>query len=118
MCLRSIWPKWAILLLLATLDLLVVALIPTSRVDRPTEGVWVLELIGDCYLDYHASAQALDLVCPRVDYMMLWPLPFDQMWSDPMDRSEPWWRWYTKRSDSAMFDILYPAGLWPMRRDS
>lgn len=43
----------------------------SGRVEELTEGVWSVELVGDCYLDYHTSIRIVALACPGVDYIRL-----------------------------------------------
>jgi threonine/homoserine/homoserine lactone efflux protein len=78
-------------LILVILSLLVVLSLAT-RVDKLTENVYTIKLVGGCYLDYHV-----------VDYMRLWPWPVRQPWSDPTDWPEPSQGWYV--------EILDPASL-------
>ena len=54
-----------------------------SRPRELVEGVWTVDVPGRCSLDYHASARALALACPGVDYVRLWPLPLVQAWEEP-----------------------------------
>lgn len=75
-----------ILLLLA---ILLLAVLLAGRVDELVEGVWTLELVGRCYLDWYTSIKALGLACPGVDTIRLWPLPPVQPWEDPTDIPRP-----------------------------
>jgi hypothetical protein len=60
----------AFLVILALLTALL-----ATRVDKLTDNVCTLYVVGGCYLNYHASIQAVALACPGVDYIRLWPLP-------------------------------------------
>jgi hypothetical protein len=71
--------------LLAALAILLLAALLASRIEELTDGVWTLELIGGCAIDYHISSKTLALACPGVDYTRLWPLPVVQPWAEPAD---------------------------------
>jgi hypothetical protein len=49
---------------LVLLNLVFIVVFLVSRMEEHVEGVWSLELVGRCYLDYHASIQAVGLACP------------------------------------------------------
>ena len=66
-----------------------------DRLEEHIEGVWRVELVGRCYVDYHTSIQAVALACPGVDYIRLWPLPPEQPWQETPDPTpEPIPGWY------------------------
>ena len=79
-----------ILLILALIALLTWALALGAAPPRQlTEDVWTVELVGDCYLDYHSNIQAVALACSGVDYLKLWPLPVEQPWQEAPDPLPP-----------------------------
>jgi hypothetical protein len=67
------------------------ALLAASRIDQLIPGVWTLELVSGCAMDYHAPIHAVALACPAVDYIRLWPLPITQPWDDPSDMPPGWY---------------------------
>jgi hypothetical protein len=68
---------------LVILNLVFIMVLLVSRVEEHIEGVWSLELVGRCYLDYHVSIQSVGLACPGVEV---------QPWPDPTDWPEgPGW---------------------------
>ena len=67
--------------LILALTLLLLAALLAARVDKLTDNVYTLKLAG-CYLDYHASIQAVARACPGVDYIRLWPWPVEQAWQE------------------------------------
>ena len=99
---RLMWHhQWRLILIIATLVAIFVwlAVLVETRTDKLTDDVWSVELVGRCYLDYHANIQAVALACPGVDYVRLWPLPVVQPWWDPTDEPEP--GWYARSRDPA-----------------
>ena len=52
-----------------------------ARTTYPVDGVKTLRLVAGCELDiYDTTAQpvrTVALVCPRMDYIRLWPLPVE-----------------------------------------
>ena len=84
-----------ILLTLALITILIWVLALTQP-RKLLESVYTIQA-GKCYVDYHATIQAVALACPGVEYIRLWPLPVVQPWPDPTDKPEPWSGWLARR---------------------
>ena len=86
------------------LNLLFLIVLLIGRVEKHVEGVWRLELVGRCLLDYHANIHAVALACPGVDYIKLWPVT--QPWGDPTD-TWPGWNARTPPSEAGFFELWH-----------
>jgi hypothetical protein len=62
---RLLWGnQWRAILSLAALVAVSIWVLALTQPHKLTDGVWTLNLVGDCYLDYHTPIQVVALACP------------------------------------------------------
>ena len=87
------------IILATALITMVLTLALTSRIGKTIPGVFRIELVNTCQMDFFdTTVQPMRHViysCPRMDSIRLWPLPVLQPWY------EDWYEYYAPGSIEA-----------------